>query len=73
MIPRKKYLECPEFTYITMKLFKEHHTEEELERFSKWMCGQTCSAVDGEAAIYSWDYERWINQGKQVGQGPDWD
>ena len=73
MIPNTEYYLCDSFTYITEELFKKHHTEEDWKTFIYWMCGQTCSEVNGQAAIYSWDYERWLRQGKQKEQGKDWD
>jgi hypothetical protein len=75
MIPKTEYLKAKEdaYTYITIDLFKKYHTKKELEVFSKWMAGQTCGLVGDEVAIYSWDYERWISQGKQTRQGKDWD
>ena len=73
MIPAEKYHFCPSFTYITEDLFKIYHSEEEWKVFIYWMRGQTCSEVDGKAAIYSWDYERWLRQGRKKDQGADWD
>jgi len=73
-IPEDKYFFHEHIgNYITMELFDKHHTKEEREIFLDWMSGQTCSSVDGVCAIYSWDYERWIRQGKKSEQGIDWD
>lgn len=74
-IPKTNYYETKdkEFTYITKRLFLAYHSEAEWIIFAQWMRGQTTGLVDGEAAIYSWDYERWVNQGKQTEQGSDWD
>lgn len=73
MIPGDKYYVCSHFPYITEALFKKYHTEKEWKIFNKWMRGQTVSEVNGEMAIYSWDYERWVEQGKKTEQGEDWD
>jgi hypothetical protein len=73
MIPKEKYLSTDQFTYITDEMFLAHHTQEEFDIFNEWMRGQTCSLVGKVVAIYSWDYERWLSQGKQERQGPDWD
>ena len=73
MIPKINYYNDETFSYITEKLFKTHHSEEDWKVFVEWMRGQTCSEVNGETAIYSWDYERWLRQGKKTEQGADWD
>ena len=74
-IPVKEFCSAPEdyFTYITMDMFRKYHTEEEEKVFNKWMNGQTCGVIDGEGVVYSWDYERWIEQGRKKEQGRDWD
>ena len=46
--------------YITNSLLENFHTADEVEQFQHWMAGQTCMAVNGETAIYSYDYERWL-------------
>jgi hypothetical protein len=59
---------------VTYNQVKAAHTQDEYFNFCKWMCGQTCGMMDnGEAAIYSHDYERWARQGKLAEQGVDWD
>jgi len=73
MIPAEEYHSCPSFSYITEELFKKHHSEGEWKVFCYWMRGQTCSEANGECAIYSWDYERWLRQGRKQDQGLDWD
>lgn len=74
MIPKNKYKYHEHIgNYITYELLTEHHNEEDVEKFVKWMHGQTMAIIDGLAAIYSWDYERWIEQGKKTEQGADWD
>lgn len=72
-IPEDKFFDAEQFTYITEELFKQFHIEEDWKIFTKWMTGQTCSIVNDKIAIYSWDYERWISQGKKEKQGIDWD
>lgn len=42
------------------------------------MYGQTCMLIKDGAievvCVYTWDYERWLRQGKQMEQDPeDWD
>jgi hypothetical protein len=68
MIPKTHYYTASQFTYITQRLFMAYHTKEDWEVFDHWMRGQTCSEVNGEVAIYSWDYERWVRQGKRKDQ-----
>jgi hypothetical protein len=76
LIPRDKFLKSKQggFAYITDELLKEYHTEGEIKNFDKWITGQTCALIDGKCAIYSWDYERWVGQGKKTDQNvEDWD
>ena len=47
--------ETEEFTYI---LFNEVPKEYKKE-FGDWMYGQTCSTVNGDPVVYSWDWARW--------------
>ena len=46
--------------YITRSLLENFHTSDEVERFDNWIKDQTGSVVNGEIAIYSYDYERWL-------------
>ena len=77
MIPQKEFIYHGEgkFKYVTFDMVREAHTKQEAEDFGEWMGGQTCGVTpDGESAIYSWDYTRWLNQGKMTEQcGHDWD
>lgn len=73
MIPRKKFYRGEYFTYITESLFLEYHSQNDWRVFMEWMYGQTCPIVKNKMAIYSWDYERWVSQGKKTKQGKDWD
>ena len=73
MIPNTHYYVAEQFTYITKQLFLAYHSKEEWEVFNYWMRGQTGSLVNGEVVTYSWDYERWVRQGKKKDQGTDWD
>lgn len=52
---------------------EKHAPEDDLKRLSKWHAGQTGPLIGNKSGIYSWDLERWIDQGKQTEQGPDWD
>lgn len=52
---------------------KERAPKEDSEILAKWMFGQTCPVIDGKSGIYSWDLERWLEQGKKTEQGADWD
>lgn len=74
-IPESEYKQSSEFTYVTRDLIVKYHTLEEANRFFDWMYGQTCSAGEnGETAIYSWDYERWLREGKKKEQNAaTWD
>lgn len=74
MIPNTEYIDVEGILVITYDLIKKHHTTEEFEDFVRWMRGQTCLMMpNGEAGIYSWDYERWVKQGMDTEQGEDWD
>jgi hypothetical protein len=73
-IPVEEYGLSPSgYTYITNEILEKHHNKNEVAKFNEWMRGQTCGLIDGKPAIYSWDYERWLGQGRQIEQGPDWD
>ena len=73
-IPKSEYINTGEFTYNTYELFMAHHTQQDWEVFIKWMNGQTSPYIPGEVAIFSWDYERWVRQGKKTNQNADdWD
>lgn len=60
---------------VTFKMVEKAHTKKEYENFCAWMGGQTCGTMaNGESGIYSWDYERWLRQGKKTDQNKeDWD
>lgn len=75
MIPKNEYIFVDDVgNVITDELFLKHHNQNDYEIFSKWMRGQTCIVLpDGKVGIYSWDYERWLKQGKKKEQGADWD
>lgn len=73
VIPATSYLEADSFTYVTKDIFYQYHSLEDWNAFSLWMRGQTGGIVNGEFIYYSWDYERWLLQGKQTEQGEDWD
>jgi hypothetical protein len=79
-IPKDQYYYHVEakIPYITYELFKKFHSKSDLEQFQKWMYGQTCMLIEDGAidvvCVYTWDYERWLRQGKQAEQDPeDWD
>lgn len=73
MIPREEYKDCPQVgVYVTYQQVKQYHNESELENFNKFMNGQTCAiSSNGEGAIYYYDYERWLRQGKLDHQQED--
>jgi hypothetical protein len=74
MIPNTNYYPMEGVgAVITKRLFLAYHSQEDLEIFLKWMRGQTCTEYHGEEAFYSWDYERWMREGKETEQGEDWD
>jgi len=60
---------------VTYNQVKAAHTQDEYFNFCKWMCGQTCGMMDnGEAGIYSWDYERFCREGMKTEQNAEnWD
>ena len=54
---------------VTIEMVKKYHTPAEVERFCKFMEGQTSC----ELGIYSCDYERWLKGNMKDSQGSDWD
>lgn len=55
---------------VTWDSIKKALTPEEHKTFLKWMQGQTCM----EEGVFSWDWKRWVNQGKRSEQLEfDWD
>ncbi|MFA5049140.1 MAG: hypothetical protein WC516_09005 [Patescibacteria group bacterium] len=75
MIPKDKYIFVEGVgDVITDELFLQYHDNNEHSIFYQWLRCQTYLLMDnGKAGIYSWDYERWIRQGKKTEQGRDWD
>lgn len=61
--------------YFTLAQVKKYHTPEEYRHFCKWMNGQTSMMLkSGETGVYTWDYERWLKEGKKTEQNADtWD
>ncbi len=46
---------------ITDELLTKYHTVAEVQKFYKWMYGQTWMLrSDGSAGYYVYDYERWL-------------
>ena len=45
------------FTYIDTKDIPEKYREE----FLNWMQGQTSPIIEGCDAVYSWDWDRWLD------------
>ena len=90
MIPKEKYITVgvDKLVCVTPQMIRKHHTDDEVERFDKWIDGQTCTMLErsdvpdpdnypeGEpiCGVYVWDYERWLRQGKLTNQlSHDWD
>lgn len=75
MIKPTDYRVCHDISYVTHPMVQAVHTPEECLAFREWHNGQTGMLADnGDMAIYSWDYERWVNQGRKVAQNAaDWD
>lgn len=46
--------------YVTWDQVENYHTADEAAVFNTWMDGQTVAVVNGEPAIYTEDYERWL-------------
>lgn len=63
--------------FITFDLLNQYHTKEEVNIFKSWAEGQTVAVVTRNnrsvSAIYSWDYERWLANKKEMRQGANWD
>jgi len=74
-IPKTTYLFHQDISYVTMEMVKAHHTHKEATQFRKWCSGQTCMRLpNGTSGIYSWDYERWCQEGclsHQLGETMD--
>jgi hypothetical protein len=60
---------------VTYNMVKAAHSQKEYLDFLKWMTGQTVGMMDnGEAGIYSHDYERWLKEGMKKEQNAEtWD
>jgi len=53
---------------------EKHAPPDELKSLSKWMNGQTMLGCDdGTGGVYTWDFDRWVRQGKHTEQGMNWD
>jgi len=74
-IPKDQYVKAHGYPVITKKLLELYHQPHEIEAFSRWFCGQTgIIAEDGTHAVYAWDYERWLKEGRLDHQLPgSWD
>lgn len=74
-IPIEEYGMEIDMSYVTFAQVREYHTKEESEHFCKWMHGQTAMMLkNGKTGIYTWDYERWLREGKKTEQNADtWD
>ena len=80
MIPINDYQliskKCPEAGFgVSFETVRKWHTQEEFDKFSEWMNGQTMGVSDdGVGMIYTHDYERWVCQGMKTEQNSnDWD
>ncbi len=76
-IPTEEYgLELEsDISYITYAQVEKYHSPEECRHFCRWMHGQTVMGLkSGESGIYTWDYERWLREGRKTEQNTDtWD
>lgn len=78
MINKKDYIKIwkdqPQLG-VTYNQVKAAHTQNEYFNFCKWMSNQTVGTMDdGNAGIYSWDYERWLREKMKKEQNQDtWD
>jgi len=74
-IPIEKYGMESDISYVTYAQIEIYHSPEECRAFCKWMNGQTAMLLkSGETGIYTWDYERWLGEGRKTEQNPDtWD
>lgn len=74
-IPPEEYGMESDMSYITFAQVEKHHSPEECRVFRKWMGGQTVVGLkNGRSGIYTWDYERWLREGKKTEQNADtWD
>lgn len=74
-IPKSEYVEFAGCLCVTMDMIEKYHTEAETEQFNAWHSGQTGLVLpNGTVGIYSWDYERWCEEGNLDGQLPEtWD
>ena len=56
-----KYASGEEEHYYLDEDLKEFLTPEEYKKFNQWICGQTCTMLDGRIAIYAHDVQRFVN------------
>lgn len=62
MISRDQYHQSKGTAYVTIEQVWAIHGEQAARRLIYWMRGQTQGlAENGEAMIYAWDYERWLD------------
>lgn len=75
MIPKNQYKKIGMLTGVTYDQVRNYHGLVLYDKFWKFMCGQTCGydPITDTVIIYSWDYERWINEGMKDKQGINWD
>lgn len=74
-IPKDEYKKEHKTPFITKALLDKYHTPKEVKAFGIWFTGQTgLITSEGEYGIYTWDYERWLEEGKLKHQLPGtWD
>jgi hypothetical protein len=60
--------------HIAWKDIEEHAPKKEFADFCSFMRGQTMLVRDdGDGGVYTWDFDRWVRQGRKTEQGLDWD
>jgi hypothetical protein len=76
MIPAERYKVFAGFTYVTEEQVRAYHGPFDATTFFAWMAHQTTPVVDDEpgCCYFSWDYERWLREGRQKKQlAATWD
>lgn len=69
-VPKSEYVTADGVgACVPMDAVRKYHTTGEVDRFCKFMYGQTSC----EHGVYSCDYERWLRGHMKNSQGADWD
>ena len=67
MIPESKFVTQNGIDFITLKLFKQYHSETETHDFIRWLDGSITTVLTEvhEIGIYVSDYRCWLHSGDE--------